>query len=172
MPSKFCSITNRCRPRILKPWGKAAWQTTALQSWPRRTLRALCLTSDDWGRPCERDFEKQTETWIFPPLPFFTCLLYQTRHGQQPVAEQVLRVLQFSARWDFFLLLLAFFFVVVFCFFGYVFCKIHFVHEVPLSRHTASIAWRARLPLLPLPCVLKCPIHVIPAIATSFFFFN
>lgn len=52
-----------------------------------------------------------------PPLPFFTCLLYQTRHGQQPVAEQVLRVLQFSARWDFFLLLLAFFFCCCFLLF-------------------------------------------------------
>lgn len=71
----------------------------------------------------------------FPsPLPFFTCLLYQTRHGQQSVAEQVLRVLQFSARWDFFFLL-------AFLLFGYVFCKIHFVHEVPLSRYTASMAW-------------------------------
>lgn len=99
----------------------------------------------------------------FPfPLPFFTCLLYQTRHGQQPVAEQVLRVLQFSARWDFFV---SFFFLF---FFGYVFCKIHFVHEVPLSRYIASMAWRARLPVSPLPCVLKCPVCVIPAIATFF----
>lgn len=74
-----------------------------------------------------------------PPLPFFTCLLYQTRHGQQPVAEQVLRVLQFSARWDFFLLLLAFFFLLLF----FAFLDMYFVRYI--------LCMKCPFPVTPLP---------------------
>lgn len=78
-------------------------------------------------------------------------------------------MLPLGARWGLGFGGLAFFFFGFFFLFLDMFCKINCVHEVPLPLPLLHrLPSQAAAP--PLPCVLKCPLCVIPARATFWFF--